>query len=235
MRKGKLFFVVIPIILTSMLMSSCISINRQIKVNTDGSGKELLKITFMKEFYVIMSSMAALMDSTRRQGYLDSLYSDDVFQNKTVTKYDSVKGIKIINLSAETNEDSSKTFTIDYEFDSISKIGSSLSSINEDNDKYVTDVKFEDKGGNIYFLYEYKSKEDVIPGSGEDNDSLSVKMREGMSKMFENGKFDFEIEFPYEVISSNAVSQTGNTLKWEYPMKDVFLNNSLRLEAVLKK
>lgn len=232
MSIGKTLFTLIPVILLSILLSSCISINRQIKVNKNGSGSEIMELTFQKAFYDIMSSMTSLMDSTRREGFLDSLYSDDVFQNKTVEEYDSIEGIKIINISSVLNEDSSKTFTINYEFDEIKKIGSSLSHINENDDKYQTVVNFSENDGKVYFLYEYKLKDDdnTLDENG-DTDSLAQQMKLSLAKMFEGGSFDFEVELPFDVISTNADQQNGRNLKWVFPMSDVFTKDVIRLEA----
>jgi len=219
-----------------VLMSSCISINRTIKINRDGSGKEILKITFMKEFYDVMASMSTLMDSTRRDGFLDSLYSDEVFENKTAENYDTIAGLKLIDLSSTTNPDSSKTFLIDYDFDNLSKIGSSLSHINENDDKYVTDVSLKEVGNKVYFLYEYRLKDDGNTFTENDAaDSTAMDMKESMSKMFEGGNFSFEVELPYNVISSNSNNRIGNVLKWEFPMTDVILSDKIRLEAEMEK
>ncbi|HAY35145.1 MAG TPA: hypothetical protein DCY06_13530 [Bacteroidetes bacterium] len=226
-----ILFLIIP-----LLMSSCISINRQIKLNRDGTGKEIMKITFMKEFYDVMASMSSLMDSSRREGFLDSLYSDEVFENKTAENYDTVAGLRLIDLSSATNPDSSKTFTIDYEFDNVSKIGSSLSHINENDDKYVTDVSLKEDGNKVYFLYEYRLKEDGVALSEDAAaDSLARDMKESMSKMFEGGNFSFEVELPYNVISSNSNSRNGNILKWEFPMTEIMLSEKIRLEAEMEK
>ena len=182
-----------------------------------------------------MASMTSLMDSTRRQGFLDSLYSDDVFENKTVEKYDSIQGIKIIDLSTVMNNDSSKTFTIDYEFDDITKIGSSLNYINENDDKYKTDVTFKEDNGKVTFHYLYEMKDDDLTESFDDNDSLAQKMKLSMAKMFEGGDFDFEVELPYEVISTNANEQDGRKLKWNFSMSDVFTKDKISLEAEMQK
>ncbi|MBK8983833.1 MAG: hypothetical protein IPM38_16330 [Ignavibacteria bacterium] len=234
MRFRKLILRSIPLLMIPFLMSSCISINRSIKINRDGSGKEILKITFMKEFYDVMASMSTLMDSTRRDGFLDSLYSDEVFENKTAENYDTIAGLKLIDLSSTTNSDSSKTFLVDYDFDNISKIGSSLSHINENDDKYVTDVSLKENGDKVYFLYEYRLKDSIL-ATENSSDSLALDMKTSMSKMFEGGNFSFEVELPYNVISSNSNNRSGNILKWDFPMTDVILSDKIRLEAEMEK
>ncbi|HRA98836.1 MAG TPA: hypothetical protein PK294_00225 [Ignavibacteria bacterium] len=235
MGKSNLLFTLITLILFSTVFSSCISISRNIKVNSDGTGSEILNLTFKKEFYDVMASMTSLMDSTRRQGFLDSLYSDEVFENKTIEKYDSIQGIKVIDLNTVMNSDSSKTFTIDYEFDDIKKIGSSLNYINENDDKYKTDVIFKEDNGKVTFLYLYEMKGDDLSEELGDNDSLAQKMKLSMAMMFEGGDFDFEVEMPYDVISTNATEQDGRKLKWHYQMSDIFTKDKISLEAEMQK
>ena len=71
-----------------------------------------MTISFMKEFYTMMSSMASIMDSARKEAFLDALYSDDIFINKTKSGYDSSPGIKISDIYSKRNPDSSNSFVI---------------------------------------------------------------------------------------------------------------------------
>ncbi len=221
----------IVFILLSISLYSCLSIDRDIKINRDGSGQEVLKITFLKEFYSMISSMSSLMDSSRREGFLDSLYDDKIFLDKTRSSYDTIAGIKIIELFAAKNTDSSNSFTIKYDFDSIQKIGQSLGQLNDSNDKSRTVVRLDPDGSDIKFLYLYEQSASAeLPA----NDSLSEEMRKGMAEMFGSGKINIRIEFPYEVISSNATSNEGNTLTWNYPISEIFMTSSMRLEVNMK-
>ncbi|MDQ3193471.1 MAG: hypothetical protein M3P82_00585, partial [Bacteroidota bacterium] len=210
----KKFFSAIAIVLVSISLYSCISVDRNIRINRDGSGEEVLKITFLKEFYTMISSMSSLMDSSRRGGFLDSLYSDEIFLNKTRSSYDTISGIKIIDLSASKNPDSSNIFTIKYEFDSLIKIGESLGQLKDSNDKSETTVSLDKEGSNVRFLFEYKQDS---PSDMPANDSLMEEMKTGMAAMFGSGNINIRIEFPYKVISSNATAADGNTLIWSYP------------------
>ncbi|MCB0728080.1 MAG: hypothetical protein R3A12_18100 [Ignavibacteria bacterium] len=231
--KNKAFSFLI-IIAICFSLSSCIGVDRQIKLNKDGSGEETMKITFMKEFYGLMSSMSAMMDSARQESFLDSLYNDQIFIDKTKNGYDSIPGVKIIDISSQRNADSSSTFTIKYSFDNLDVLGSSLQKTledeNDNQDKIPTVVTMMPEGDNIVFHYDYEKPEE----EGE-IDSTEIAMKNSMMKIFENGYINFEIEFPYEVISSNSTSANGNILKWDYPMKDIFMDSKLNLEAVMKK
>jgi hypothetical protein len=183
-------------------------------------------------FYEMMASMSTLMDSTRKEGYLDSLYSDEIFVNKTKGKYDSIPGIKLIDISSLKDPDSSNSFVIKYEFDSLTKIGTSLDNINSSGDTSdKTTVIYSKEGSDILFNYTYQ--ESISQGS-QTNDSLSGEMRKGMSELFKGGNFTFEIQFPYEVISSNAVSSKDNKLRWDFSISDLMSTGKMNLEALLK-
>lgn len=215
-------------------LSSCLSVDRKIKINPDGSGTETLAITFQKEFYGMMSSLAAMMDSTRRQAYLDSLYSDEIFMNETRSKYDSVAGVKILDIHSEKGIDSSNKIVVTYQFDSVSKIGSALSSLNDDNDKSTTIVTWKEESNDIVFDYLYEQRMGEIEGM-DMNDSLAQQMKAGFAEMFKGGSLDVQIEFPFEVVSSNAMSAEGNNLHWNYTMSDLILNGKMNLQARMRQ
>ena len=236
MKNHLLIFKIILLLVICATLNSCLSVDRKIKINIDGSGEETMKITFMKEFYSMMSSMSSLMDSSRRESYLDSLYNDEVFLSKTKSEFDSLQGIDITDVYSQRNPDSSSSFIIKYKFDNIVKIGSSLEKAIDDNGdgekRNPTIVKMNKDGDEVVFdyLYEQKKSDEAL-----ENDSLNEEMRTGIAKMFGNGFINFEIEFPYEVISSNATSSDKNTLIWNFPMPEVFMNSKMHLEARMKE
>ena len=234
MKKLKPILNVILFLIVCLSLNSCLSVDRKIKLNRDGSGEEVLKITFMKEFYSMMSVMTDFMDSARKQTFLDSLYNDDVFISKTESKYDSA-GVKLIDISSSTNYDSSKSFIIKYSFDSISKIGSLLeNTVDDDADIKAPAIVTLDKVGNeMVFNYIYEMEEPEELGGGDD-DTLAAQMKASIVNMFGSGFLNFEIEFPYEVVSSNASSANGNTLTWNYPLSEIIMKSEMKLEAVMK-
>ncbi len=235
MKNLKATFKVIILLLLCASLNSCLSIDRKIKLNKDGSGEETMTISFMKEFYSMMSSMASIMDSARKEAFLDSLYSDDIFMNKTRSSYDSIPGIRISDIYSKRNPDSSNSFVIKYSFDSISSLGTSLDkAIKEDNDSKISPatVTLKREGDELVFLYLY---EQPVSDEMPENDSLAQQMKSGMSEMFGSGFINFEIEFPYDVVSSNSTSADQRTLKWNFPMPEVFLQSKMMLEARMKE
>ncbi len=229
MTKLKSCYNLTLIILCSVVFTSCLSVNRNIRINKDGSGEETMKVTFQKQFYDIMSSMTSLMDSTRRQGYLDSLYSDELFMTQTKDKYDSIPGIKLIDLSTEKGLDSSTSIIVQYQFDSVLKIGQSMGSLKQESSNSITNVNWSKDGDKILFKYLYEES----PESGM-GDSSSADMKNGIAKMFGGGEFNITIDFPYDVISSNATYANGNILHWKYTMPELVTQGNMKLEAVLK-
>lgn len=219
---------IIVLVACTILLSSCLSIDRNIKINKDGSGEEVMKITFQKQFYEIMASMSSLMDSARRQNYLDSLYSDEIFMSQTKEKYDSITGIKLISLTTEKGPDSSNSFIINYSFDNVKRIGESMENMEKEGDSSITDVTWISRDNKIYFDYLYEQS----PGQKMETDSSDT---DSFSNLFEGGGYSITIDFPFNVISSNAVSTIGNTLTWKYSMPEIIKQGKLKLEAVMEE
>lgn len=223
-----------------LTFSSCISFKRDIVLNKDGSGTEHLVITFEKLFYEMISSMTAFMDPSRKEGFLDSLYNDEIFMKENLDKYDSIPGFKLLEFSSVTNQDSSKSFTFKYEFDSVYKIGKSISAVKaQDNKLPDASISFDKSDlGNIKFRFEYINKlyqDTNVMDTNETTDSLTAEMMKGMAEMFEGGKMEIAIEFPYDIVSSNADSTSGRKLFWNSSMKNLIMNEEILLEAVMKE
>lgn len=233
----KYISVVIIFAFLILTFSSCISFKRDIRLNKDGSGSESMKITFHKAFYEIMSSMTSFMDDSRREGYLDSLFNNDLILNETKSKFDSLSGINLTGYFSEKNPDSSNSFTIKYDFDSVYKIGSSsFSALKSGSEELPAAKVFFDNSdkSNIIFRYEYSNDMKGFSDSGK-ADSLSEQMLRNMADMFEGGMLELTVTFPYEIISSNSDSSSGNTLYWKNSIKESMLNKKMILEAVMKE
>lgn len=218
----------------TMLFSSCLSVNRNISLNKDGSGTETMTIKFGKVFYDMMASMSSLMDSASARNLIDSLYNDEEFINNTREKYSSVPGVKLLEIYSQKNEDLSNSFIIKYEFDSVQKISSSeLSKFNtpEDNSSSA-EVVYEKDGGKISFSYIYSGKPSEI--SQTPQDSLSDQIGMQVKDIFKDAEVTFEIQFPCEVIFSNADKSDGNKLTWNYSLSDAMSSGTMKLEAVMQ-
>ncbi|CAF3936893.1 unnamed protein product [Rotaria sp. Silwood1] len=88
-------------------------------------------------------------------------------------------------------------------------------------------VYMKQQGKVIKFYYEM---------ANQDPENSDNSMSDLNSKMFDNKVFTLNIEFPYDVISSNATSQVGRKLTWVRPMTVISKPGSKEIfEAELKK
>ncbi len=214
----------------SVSFSSCINIVRNIKVNKDGSGSENATFVFDKMFFDVMTAFATMTDSSRITEVKDSLYNDADFISNFKQKLSGADGITLKEIYSETNLDSSKTLFFSYDFNSIDLLGVALS---DDNDEVMGGeviAKFIDDGNNVRFSYSQKNN------SPEDADSTYDNIMTGIAETFRGQETIYNIEFPYEIVSSNANMQDGRLLTWIIYMEDFIANKrDLYLEVVMKK
>lgn len=225
-----MFFSILLLILSMTFLSSCIDIKRNIKINADGSGNEKQEINVDKMFYQMIIGLTSAFDSTKALSIRDSLYNHTDILEGARANLENNKGLKVISLNGVTNSDSSSTYYLDYNFDKVEKIGFTT-SINPDKigqtPENTPEVVWNDKGNKIIFTFKY------TPAT---NDKDSDNMNQGLEYMFANKNMTFDIEFPFEIETTNALSYSGKTAKWVlslqelYSQKDIFL-----MEATLKK
>jgi hypothetical protein len=205
-------------------------IERKIKINPDGSGKEILTMTIGKEFFDVFISTASLMNSSKAKTFIDSLYSDDIYKSQFRKTLNSIEGLHLINVDSRTNPDSSKTIETEYSFEDIKYIGNKLNYSyvyqNKTDDSDLTaDISFKDEGNKVIFIY------DVKPSKTKYN-----SYKELAAPFFKNNKVIYNIDFPYDISSSNATYKNGRNLIWEFDTGDLISNaNGFRLEAIMKK
>ena len=106
-----------------------------------------------------------------------------------------------------------------------------MGQLKDSNDKSTTIVELNKNKGDVKFLYLYEQE---TPADMPANDSLMAEMKKSMAAMFGSGNISIRINFPYEVTSSNATSTEGNTLIWSYPISEIFMTSSMKLEASMK-
>ena len=233
MKNVKLFFLTIAIFVATINLTSCLNVVRDIKINSDGSGKETLTVEFGSDFMGMLVAFASIGDSTNEQGIVDSLYNDEIFIQDTKEKYSNMPGVTLLDIFSTTNPDSSKTMKVIYSFDEVSVIGSSFKMESKNLPESNTTITYEEKEDKIYFKYFYESKEDEVT---VESDSADVSYKESFAKFFEGDKLVFNIEFDYDIISSNANNTDGRKLTWEINLSDIYtMEGPLVLEAVLQK
>jgi hypothetical protein len=215
-------------LLFSISLTSCLSITRTIKLNADGSGTENLSMHMDKEYFLILASFASAIDSTKRQDIMNSLYSDSLYISKMKSRGSSQEGVKILDATSVTNEDSSKIVTVLYSFENISDLQNPLNDNGSSTRKSMETVIFKDNGSTASFLYKRIEN--------QDNENSESSVSSEITRLLEGDKFIMSVEMPYDVISSNAHITAGRTLTWEYDMKALAeMKGPLIMEAELRK
>jgi hypothetical protein len=221
---------ILAIIFITTIISSCISIERTIKINKDGSGKELLTAHYSREFFEFLISTAMSFDSVKGKTLVDSIYSEETFTKEIKDKYKKINGIKLISTKTRINPDSSMNVYIDYTFDNIDKLSETFKSLEkEDNTfgKSKTEISFKKKGKKYLFNYNFERVNE-----GDTNKS----MNNSLAPFFKDQKMTFNITFPFNITSSNAMKTNGKTLIWEFPMDKMITDtNKFIMEAEMKK
>ncbi|MFA5010380.1 MAG: hypothetical protein WC644_00365 [Ignavibacteria bacterium] len=232
MKNSRFYIFIVIAILSMVTLSSCLNIDRKIKINSNGTGTEVQTFDIDRNFYQIIFTMVQSLDSSKAISVKDSLYNHDVMLIPIRENLGAKEGIQLISLTGTTNEDSSVTYRFEYNFDDVSKLG------------YATNMSAKEMSG------EQESKSEIVWKENENtiNFSLLYKPDPGndmdqednmkaFSFLFANKNVNFEIEFPYEIESSNALSTEGNKGKWSFPVSELMLDKTkkLYLEAVLKK
>lgn len=202
-----------------VLFSSCVDMTRNIVLNKDGSGSEKMNINIGSQFFKMMQGLAALDTTKKVDVYNDSLIVSEIKKNFKQTDL-----ITLNDIVSTNTPDSGKNLLVDYTFNKIEAIALSLDDEEAKNSKSVIYMK--EQGDIIKFYFEMANQ--------EVNDSSS--MTDLNNKMFEGRVFTINIEFPYDIISSNATSQDGRKLTWVRPMNVISKPGSKEIfEAELRK
>lgn len=220
------------IVLCFVSLSSCIDVDRKIKVNADGSGSETQTFNIDRTFYDLVFAMVNSMDSTKSKGVRDSLYNHEDMLGKIRENLSKQEGVEIVDLNGTTNADSSTTYKFTYNFTKIEKIGYATNISPKElsgDEKNKSEVTWIDNGDKINFSLLYKPNNDNEESNEENNKAFAF--------LFANKNIKFEIEFPYDIEKSNGQSFNGKTGNWVFPLTELMKNKDqkLFLEVTLKK
>ena len=227
MNKSLLFFILF-LSFFAFTFSSCINIERDIKINKDGSGTEKISMNLGKEYFDYLYSLIPGKTGNFRF-VLDSLYKSDFLTDMVKKDYSEKEGVNFIDAKSELENDSSLTTIIEYKFDNVKYIDNSLKPIGDksgtDSKKTKTEVFFKEEGSKVIFRYNFIR-----------NKNIDSTYNIDLSDYFKNDKITVNIEFPYDVITSNANYTDGRKLTWEIPI-NYFLekNKKFSLKAEMKK
>jgi len=204
---------------------------RAIKINDDGSGKEVMTVQYSKDFFDFLKATATAFDSVNGKSIADSLFKEDLFTNEMKDKYKKMDGITLKDIKAKFNPDSSLTLKINYTFDNIVRLSQTLNSLDDKDEsslgKGKTEIVFKKEKKEIIFRYKYE-----IDSQNDSNRSL----RNSLAGFFKDRKMTFNITFPHNIKSSNANKTNGRTLTWEFDMDKLMTEGKvINMQAEIKR
>lgn len=219
------------IIISSLIISlyGCFEVRREIKMYPNGGGVEKIYITLDKDFYNTFQTYVSADNTGRARAKLDSLLDNQLLESGLITDIQRTPGTSIQDIKITGKPDGSKEIYIHYIFDeplSLLKIvkETTFSFSNQLPVSFST-MKFFDEGDKLRFKYVIRQAN----RSFDDSVTLNV-----FSSLLQSRKVYHSFTFPFEVIGSNAVSQSENTLNWEAVISDI-LYNQVEMTAEMKK
>ena len=220
----------LALIFPLFLASGCIEIQRDIVINYDGSGSEVMTMNFDKLFFDLVIGLVEQFDSTRTTSIRDTLYNDELFTLDTRSSIQERDGIKLLSINSVTNPDSSKSMFVKYEFDNIKRLANPVESKALETSSYDYELDWIEDESQIHFRYVIKPKADTVDNQ---NSNMNAEL---LAESLANKFVIFNIDFPYTIVSNNSDSSVGNKLTWKIPMEEMYaVKKNVILEAVLAK
>jgi hypothetical protein len=206
-------------------ISGCFDVQRDIKFYPNGGGVEEIRVTFDKDFFDTFQTYASSDQTGRAKGKLDTLKDNVTFYNGLLADLQKTPGTSVQDLLITDKEGGAKEIYIKYTFDDPQALvnivkQATFSFSNQLNVIWET-VKFLLDENDLKFKYVIRKANRAF------DDELALSMFSGslLSKTV-----TFRIEFPFQLTSSNAPSQTNNVLTWTSSMNDI-VNNQVEMEA----
>src|SRR4030095_3933648 len=195
----------------SFLSSGCFDVKREIKMHPDGTGLENMYINLDADFFSKMQTLAQIDNKGKWKKRLDTLNDNSLLENGIRTDVQRTPGTSIKELTVTSNPDGSKQIYLQYSFDEptvLAKIVKELTfSFSNQLPIQFTAIKFlyDDEG---YLLFKHTTRKAERYYDDE-------QMNGVFSTAYFEKKITYSIEFPFDVKSSNAATQSGNTLTWD--------------------
>jgi hypothetical protein len=199
----------------ALSVSGCFDVQRDIKMYPNGGGMEELRVTLDKDFFDTFQTYASSEPTGKAKGQLDTLKDNMLFYGELMADLQKTPGTSIQDLVI-TDKDGGKEIYIKYTFDdpqalmNIVKEGT-LRYTNQINVIWET-IKFLQEDNSLKFKYFIRK------ASRSFDDELAQSLFSGIVSQ---KTLSVNFEFPFEVTTSNAQSQTGNLLRWTSSMNDV--------------
>ncbi|HJY62809.1 MAG TPA: serine protease [Ignavibacteria bacterium] len=195
----------------------------------NGSGYEEMHIYLDADFYSRLQNLASLDNTGRWKKKLDSLNDNTLIESRITADVERTSGTSMKDFKITSNPDGSKEIYLHYFFDEpqvISKIAKELTYVYSNQlPVQFTAIKFLYDEGYLIFKHTTRKAERYF------SDDLMMSVFE---PTLSEKKISYTIEFPFDVKSSNAMIQSGNTLTWEMNYETAIHNQQVDTAELTK-
>ena len=222
-------FVLNLLLLCFLFFTGCFDVKREIKMFPNGSGYEEMHIYLDADFYSRLQNLASLDNTGRWKKKLDSLNDNTLIESRITADVERTSGTSMKDFKITSNPDGSKEIYLHYFFDEpqvISKIAKELTYVYSNQlPVQFTAIKFLYDEGYLIFKHTTRKAERYF------SDDLMMSVFE---PTLSEKKISYTIEFPFDVKSSNAMIQSGNTLTWEMNYETAIHNQQVDTAELTK-
>ncbi|MEO8513847.1 MAG: hypothetical protein ABI543_09825 [Ignavibacteria bacterium] len=213
-------------LLSALVLSSCIDMQRKIRLNSDGSGSEKLTISINRNsllaIQIVLSKINTNTDIITNDikevlnMFNDTLYLAEI--RAPLLKPGVADSIKLISVKEISSTDSAKSVEIYYSF-------KSPKNLIDDKLSLMYDAIIPDETKKKNFPVDFIAKEDYcefsyIMGFRSDKDTMDLPTDTIDEVICGNRSISFEIRTENDIISSNADSWKGKKAFWKIPLID---------------
>jgi len=206
-------------------LSGCFDVERNIKMYPNGGGVEELRVTLDKDFFDTFQTYASSDPTGRAKGELDTLKDNLLFYAGLMADFQKTPGTSIQELLITDKDGGAKEIYLKYIFDDPQALTNIISEgmfrySNQLNVIWET-IKFLQDENDLKYRYFIRKANRAY------SDEMALSLFSGL---LTSKTVTVNFEFPFEVTSSNAQSQSGNTLTWTVSMNDI-VHNQVEMTA----
>lgn len=209
----------------ALSLSGCFDVERNIKMYPNGGGVEEMRVTLDKDFFDTFQTFASSDQTGRAKGELDTLRDNVSFYNELLADFQKTPGTSVQDLLITDKEGGAKEIYLKYTFDdpqAITKIISEgLFRYSNQLNVIWESIKFTLEDNTLKFRYFARKATRAY------NNEMALSLFSGL---IASKTVTVNFEFPFEVTTSDAKSQAGNTLTWTFPMNDI-VHNQVEMTA----
>ena len=211
------------------ISSGCFDVKRDIKMNPDGSGDENLYVTLDKEFFERMDILATSDVTGKWKKRADSVKNNSMIENRIKMDMGRVGGTSVKEVKVTTNADGTKEIFLQYHFDEpivlLKVIKECTFSWSNQLPVQFSTLKFQYDEGDLFFKHTTRKAERSF------DDEL---MNSVFSPTYAAKRVTYNIEFPFDVKESNAMTSAGRILTWEMTMENIMFNQQTDTASLVK-